>query len=115
MPRKPFGLSEIEDRRRHHPLGPNQPAKQLSGHPVKPHKVKSTVTRVKRAADGRPMKSRVAVVGVPARLRFAVPLRTIVCVRRKVREEVLHALRKTGKGARRSKKARRNVYSHISC
>lgn len=39
----------------------------------------------------------------------------MVCVRRHMRKEVLHALRKTGKGSRFNKKPRRSDTSSIRC
>lgn len=44
---------------------------------------------------------------------FALPKETLVCVRRGVRKEVLHAYKKTGKGAR--SRRRRNELSDIHC
>lgn len=45
---------------------------------------------------------------------FANPKRVLVCVRRKVRKEVLHAFGKTGGGSSRRPK-RRNQFSDVSC
>lgn len=50
---------------------------------------------------------------VPLILSFDYPKRVILCVRRKVRKEVLHALRKTGKGGQ--KRPRRTPYSNVRC
>lgn len=44
---------------------------------------------------------------------FTVPSRLMVCVRRKVRREVLHAKREAGRGGMR--RPRRNFLSSISC
>lgn len=46
------------------------------------------------------------------RLRFEAPRNVLVCVRRKQRREVLHALRRTGKGSR---SRRMTINSSISC
>lgn len=112
-------LGQIEDRRFHHPLGTFRPARTRSGHPVTPHKVKNfTVrpSRVVRGPGGRPMRRRkvVRVQTVPSRIRFDQPRRVLICIRRKVREEVLHALGRTGRGQKR-RDPRRNAHSHISC
>lgn len=48
-----------------------------------------------------------------APLRFAVPNKVYLCHRRKTRAEVLHAMRKTGKGS--GGRGRRNFWSSISC
>lgn len=66
--------------------------------------------------------TRSATVSTPSGLKqlnttplpsFAVPSKTLVCVRRKQRKEVLHAYKKTGTGGQ--KKPRRNQFSNISC
>lgn len=48
-------------------------------------------------------------------LHFADPTRVVLCLRRKVRKEVMHALRKTGKRGRGQKPPKRNFYSAIGC
>jgi len=50
----------------------------------------------------------------PLRLFFRSPNSTLVCVRRKIRREVLHALQRTGRGVKRSR-PRLNDNSQISC
>lgn len=87
----------VEDRRHYHPLGPARSPRVFSGHPVKPHVV-------------RPSRGR----SVPAKVRFAEPRKTLVCVRRKERREVLFARGRTGKGSGFGRK-RRNKQSEITC
>ena len=55
--------------------------------------------------------------GLPSRLRyeFQDPNRTLVCVRRKVRRSVIFAMRKSGKGGKRNRRARWTDKSYISC
>lgn len=51
-------------------------------------------------------------------LTFSAPKFVIRCVRRKVRDQVLHALGKTGKGSGRklrNRKYKRNSYSGVHC
>lgn len=48
-----------------------------------------------------------------ARVAFNVPRLVGICVRRKVRREVLHALNRTGKGSGGPR--RRNFYSSVKC
>lgn len=48
-----------------------------------------------------------------AALHFADPSRVVVCLRRRIRREVIHALRKNGK--RGQKRPKRNFYSAIGC
>lgn len=47
------------------------------------------------------------------KLRFAVPEKVSICVRRKSRREVLFALRRTGKGSK--SKRHRTVFSSYEC
>jgi len=49
------------------------------------------------------------------RVGFSHPWQVIVCVRRKRRREVLHALRKTGRGGSKQRKPRRNFWSEVRC
>lgn len=48
-----------------------------------------------------------------ANMKFSLPKETTVCVRRGVRREVLHALKKTGKGSRSPR--RYTSQSNIKC
>lgn len=48
-----------------------------------------------------------------AAISFENPDRVLVCVRRGIRKEVLHALRKTGKVGQ--KRPRRSVFSDVHC
>lgn len=53
---------------------------------------------------------------LPYRVGFALPWQVIICVRRKRRKQVLHALRIAGRrGIGRGKKQRRNEYSEVRC
>jgi len=47
-------------------------------------------------------------------LSFAQPRQVTICLRRKVRKEVMHALNHAGKGGRQRKR-RRNFWSDVSC
>lgn len=60
-----------------------------------------------------PKKHRVGRGALPHFLGFQAPKRVLICVRRKIRKEVLHAYKKTGPGSGRPK--RRGPYSGISC
>lgn len=96
-------LIEVEDRRSYHPLDFFRPAKMLSGHPVQPVNVNKTKTR------GRPYFK----MAVPSGLRFAQPAKTVMCVRRKTRREVIIAKSFTKRG--RGSPKRKNWYSKIGC
>lgn len=51
---------------------------------------------------------------LPSGVAFASPQNMMICVRRKTRKQVLHALKKTGAGSRK-KIRRRNEWSDIRC
>lgn len=48
-------------------------------------------------------------------LHFRSPIRVQLCVRRRVRKEVLHAFRRIGKGKGSRRTKRRNEWSSIGC
>lgn len=101
-PVRPFVVSllPVEDLRRYHPLGAARSVKVVTGHAVQPLRV---------ARPGRP--PRVHPQNVPSGLAFAVPRKTVICIRRKRRREVLFAKNvRRGSGSRR-----RNFWSDIRC
>lgn len=51
----------------------------------------------------------------PIRLGYTQPKRVLTCIRRKQRKEVLHALKKTGKGSGAKKHARWTIDSKYKC
>lgn len=94
-------LLEVEDRRTYHPLSDLRPVLSLR---------KWSVRMVPKAPKGRaPAK----LARGQFRLGFVGPQHVQICVRRGQRKEVLHALKKTGKGSGRSRK--RNAYSNVRC
>lgn len=94
------GLRVVEDRRTFHPLGRSRPVRVFSGHPVQP-----LVPAAPRRRPG---------AALPARIGFPHPGRTVLCVRRAVRREVLFA--KGGAGGRASRaRKRRNQWSDVKC
>lgn len=62
-----------------------------------------------------PVQSRVPWLRESMRLRFSLPEKTLVCVRRKARRRVLFALRKTGKGGGKQRPPRWTTQSYIRC
>lgn len=94
-------LAEITDRRLYHPAGPRRPAVRYGG---LPHSLRIP-------ARARPNRS---FTFPPTQVGFRTPKSVIICVRRKRRTEVLHALGKTGAGVKK-RRPRRNWYSSISC
>lgn len=101
---KPLDLRPFEDRRLYTPTRVNWP-KRIVRSAVLPARL------VERARDPR----RVLVNSSLSRLgmEFHAPKRVLICVRRKQRREVLHALNKTRKGAGAAK--HRNQWSDVKC
>lgn len=98
LPRSGLPLVAVEDRRLWRPS---------DRHPVTPRQ-KATVT-----ASPATRRSQGAARGLPEYLRFKAPTFVVACIRRKQRREVLHALRKTGRGPRRA--ARWSALSRVRC
>lgn len=94
-PRPFLSLLDLEDRRQWHPEGPKRPARALS----------------RSASRLMPTKSYTAAIG--RGVRFAVPGKVAICVRRERRREVLFARRQTRRGSGAPK--RRNWFSAVSC
>lgn len=101
-------LIQFEDRRLFNPEGIYAPARSFS----KPrHKlVLSVVDRFRGASK---VARRRLDFRLLSPLSFEAPKKVLICVRRKQRKEVLHALRKAGKFGQR--RPRRSYYSDISC
>lgn len=99
--RRPLRLSPllpVEDRRRYHPLREFRPAHVLGGRSAS------------RVVLDRP---RTRPFSFPDVLRFAIPKKVALCIRRKERRETLFAMKRTRSGAGRPK--RRNYWSAIKC
>lgn len=101
-------LTLFEDRRQWHPEGIYAPARSFS----------QTRHRLVPVIGRSPIKQRPGRAWYPGFqgrevIAFRAPQKTLICVRRKIRKEVLHAFRKTGRGGQRSPKF--NHYSSISC
>lgn len=90
----PFDLSVIEDLRQFHPR-----PDLVSPRPL--------LTFPKPRVVARQAYKKPTVLG------FDVPANVLVCVRRKMRKEVLHAFNKAGKGGQ--KRPRRNRFSDLRC
>ena len=106
-----FDMRHVEDRRLFHPMGYQRPALDFYGsrHHLREYSRPISSPNVnlnRRASRARPLK-------FFSRLGFQTPERTLVCVRRKVRREVMFARRKAGRRGQRPK--RFNWFSSISC
>lgn len=62
-----------------------------------------------------PVQNRVPWLREAMRLRFPLPEKTLVCVRRKTRRRVLFALRKNGKGGGKQRPPRWTAQSYVRC
>jgi len=109
-------LREFEDRRAFHPEGPTRPAASFSS------------PRHRLVVYQRPDKQIYLQGGfqapfgvsklmdrVPVGVQFRTPYKVLICVRRKQRREVLHALQKTGLGGGRQKSPVFTEYSGVRC
>jgi len=101
-------LRAIEDRREFHPEGEFRPAR---GFLYPRHRLVVKVPL--RGVESRVPDTYTPVV--PLGVSFKAPRQVAICVRRKQRREVLHAMGQTGRGSRFHRAPRRNVYSEISC
>jgi len=104
-PRSMTYLSEIEDRRNYHPSGVTSPARSFS----RPQHTLVTPGPKNPDRVGNSIRSST----LPSAVAFQAPTKVLVCVRRHIRKEVLHALQKTGKSGQ--KRPRRSYYSDIHC
>lgn len=88
---------------------PSIPHDRRFFHFGEPERFNLDVAEVTRGREG----GTIAPSSLPSRVGFVVPRSVAVCVRRKERREVLHALgkvRKRGGGSRR-----KNLFSHVKC
>lgn len=102
-------LSEVEDRRTYHPLGPNRPARYSTGTTA------SYTLKDRKHAKPHRLRNPFGASQTRAAVAFADPSHVAVCVRRKTRREVIFA---SGAGAKRTKRRRpqrRSATSAIRC
>lgn len=91
-------LSDVEDRRTYYPAGRNfRPASSPRRHLVK---IKPVIGAIMHPLHVMAFEGSRAVA---------------ICVRRKVRREILHALGKSGKGAKFNRKPKYNEHSKVRC
>lgn len=99
-------LREIEDRREYHPEGVYAPAQSTIKAARELKFFSNGSTRVRR-------NDRSSYQYPSPLVAFASPSKVAVCIRRKQRSEVMHALGKAGKVGQR--KPRFNYLSEVSC
>lgn len=107
--RGPVDLSEVEDRRTFHPDQDDRPVRSSRRSAVTSQPNHPSRARARAAARAPALHNVVASVFQT----FRYPSSVAICIRRKMRDEVLHALGKTGKGSGRPR--RRNANSKIRC
>lgn len=104
----------VEDRRRWAP-GPDRVPRDFSGRIARVSHQPKKSPLVLRGPGGKPLQSRLSVQKVleHASPRFAEARKAVICFKRKVRREVLHALKlkRSGRGGRK----RRNEWSDVQC
>lgn len=108
LPPRRAALRLFEDRREWHPDGPDRAAKRFSGSRRPLRLVDRKMSNPDRFAHLRKFPSQTKAI-----VAFSEPSDVVVCVRRSIRREVMHA---TGKAGRRGqKKPKFNALSKISC
>lgn len=103
-----FPLTEVEDRRTWNPEGQFAPARSLSS-PRHRLTVKNRPSKYQHSLK----KSFPNYSQTKGLVSFKAPENVMVCVRRKIRKEVIFAKRKAGKVGQ--KRPRRSFYSSIHC
>lgn len=98
--RTPKNLRLILDRRAYHP----EPRFMRP-----PGAVERKAARLNTDNLGRSVRDQMM------RVRFAMPDKVAICLRRKARREVLHALDLTRRSGKGGAKRRRNTYSSVRC
>ena len=104
-------LTPVEDRRAYHPLGRARPAKQVSG--VR-SQFKAGLLPGFSFGSSSPSFSLFsgAKVSRAGGVAFKAPNRTVICIRRKRRKQVILAL---GHGGRVSRRRRNQHFSEVRC
>lgn len=111
-----FDFRPIEDRREWHPEGPQRPARSLYR---ALHRL--TLVQPEQPSPRRPQRRSTGLRNFPggdytrATVAFEDAPHVMVCVRRQMRREVLHAFGKTGRGQKKQRRPRRNWLSAVSC
>lgn len=120
QPLSPFSLPDLEDNRQFHPEAADRPPRSFHTYTEfeihAPRPVRPAAPRRKYSAFVRPAapaRTRSRHV-LPSQIRFKDSDRVAICVRRRRRKEVLHALRKTLRG-RGGSHRRYTKHSQVRC
>lgn len=103
-------LQDYEDRRLYHPESAVRPAASFNRDR---HRLVTIEKRYKKVPDATARLRMLSQTQAP--LAFEKPEKVLICVRRKIRKEVLHALKKTGGRGGVTRKPIWNRFSEISC
>lgn len=113
-------LSQFEDRRTYHPDSIYRPIRSFHGYTtvLTDNPTRRVITSQRRSIQkpqSRSLRqySEFRTVSPRGTFRFDQPTKVLACVRRRIREEVLHAFRKTGR--RGQHRPRYNELSGIRC
>lgn len=108
----PGSLTQYEDRRQWHPEGKYAPARSFNK--TRHRLTVPNANHVRHRPAGKTMGDiRSTIEGTPWQTAFREPDKVLICARRQIRREVMHALKKSGRGGQ--KKPRYSEYSKISC
>lgn len=109
--RGPFDLTEIEDRRLYYPDPVLEPPPRSPGR----SRIPIIDQPPNRNPTSVPYRSVYRSNFAPAvHQSFQHPMTVAICVRRNQRKQVLHALKKVGRGGSKAR-PRRNAFSNIRC
>lgn len=114
-------LTDFEDRRTFHPQGSQRPARSFNRSIHRLSVAGIPVARAVRPAGSQYDFRSETWKPLPYRVGFEKPHKVLICVRRKIRKEVLHALSRSsgfgslGKLSKMFKAPKRNEYSSIHC
>lgn len=106
-------LRQYEDRRTFHPQGPQRSARSFSSFHHRLRVAGIPIVETNRDAGYQQNFISGNFDALPYRIGFVKPERILICVRRKIRREVLHALKIAG--GRGFKRPTFNEYSSVRC
>lgn len=107
-------LREIEDRRTFHPEGYARPARSFndSRHRLTIYRTPKTSVYLKGGYQS-PFGVKKLFDTLPTGIQFRTPYKVLICVRRKIRKEVIFAKNQAGRGGQRS--PHYSEYSTVRC
>lgn len=110
---KRHDLRQYEDRREFHPQGKQRPARSFNSFHHRLRVAGIPIVEVARPAGYQQNFITDNFEALPYKVGFVQPKRVLICVRRKIRREVMHALKFAGGTGQ--KKPKYNHYSSVSC